>query len=691
MSLLTDAPEGLLQAMLETSPVGISIVSADGIRVYANPKFAELYRFAEVESAIGHPVLDTYVSVDDHDHAQGIFERDGELASFEVKQLRQDGEEWWCLLDKRRIKFGDIEGYISWHYDITDRKNAEQSALEKADLLELTLGNIDQGIVVRDADDQILLYNGKLAEMLGIPVEYYERGATTRELNELHARQGDVMMTPGAEERRAEWESRRRAGLPVGRLEYERRNAQGNWHFCVRQPMSNGMEVRTFLDITEQRRAEHEAIEKARILQTTLESMGQGLTMYDADWNLVSFNSRYRDHFDLPEDVFQADSTFDDVVGATMRSDYGEDWRDRLTVVRDPTRMTQEWRRSFTRPSGRSVDLLSIPVPSGGFIVTSTDISEIKRVEAELLRQQEINRTVLDAMDQGLLMIDGDGRCQLYNNRICELINVPAEYLDTKPLHRDLLRMQAERGDYRHLPKEERNRLIELMRRLETDRVSFVYERDLADGRILEVPELQGDPRLDAKPVPRMCPAHSGVPGHGIAPQRHSVEVVHRAQHGALSGPPVESSVQRYPLHPGLPQQAQRVAPGDVYEHVASDLLGRANRDRPLGKAIVADVLSQGFGEVVGLAGSHLLFRHLQGRLEPRRPLQLGTELYGQRGVVGLEGSELQGSRRAGKQHALHAEPHVGVVGHAPVPRLGEGMHGQRLVAHGERRVVELP
>ena len=73
--------------------------------------------------------------------------------------------------------------------------------------------------------------------------------------------------------------------------------------------------------------------------------------------------------------------------------------------------MTDEWRRSFTRPSGRSIDLLSIPVPSGGFIVTSTDISDIKRVEAELLRQQEINQTVLDAMDQGLLMVDAEGRC----------------------------------------------------------------------------------------------------------------------------------------------------------------------------------------------------------------------------------------------------------------------------------------
>ena len=487
MSLLSDAPESLLRAMLETSPAGISIVSADGIRLYANPKFAKLYRFTDVEAAVGHPTLDTYASAEDHDRANGILERDGELSAFEVRQLRQDGEEWWCLLDKRPIRFADQDGFISWHYDITDRKRAEQQAIEKANLLELTLGNIDQGIVVRDADDQILLFNDKLSEILGIPVEHYERGASTEELNELHARQGDVMMTPGSEERRAEWERRRRAGLAVERLEYERRNAKGKWHYCVRQPMPNGMEVRTFLDITERKRAEHEVAEKAGILQTTLESMGQGLTMYDADWKLVSFNSRYREHFDLPDDVFQADCTFDDVVGATMRSDYGEDWRDRLTVVRDETRMTSEWRRSFTRPSGRSLDLLSIPVPSGGFIVTSTDISEFKRVEAELLRQQEINKTVLDAMDQGLLMIDGEGHCQLYNNRVSALINVPPEFLDAKPLHRDLINMQAERGDYRHISREERNRLIGLMRRLETDREAFVYERDIADGRVIEI------------------------------------------------------------------------------------------------------------------------------------------------------------------------------------------------------------
>ena len=242
MSLLSDTPPDLPQAMLETSPVGISIVSSDGIRLYANPKFAALYRYPSDAAAIGMSIRESYVNAEDHDRMTALLARDGSLSAFEVLQSRQDGQAWWCLLDKRAIDYGDQKAFISWHYDITDRK-----------------------------------------------------------------------------------------------------------------------------------RAEHEAVEKARILETTLESMGQGLTMFDVDWKLVSYNARYREHFDLPADVFHDDAVFDDIVGATMRNDYGEDWRERLQVVRDPTRMEAEWRRSFMRPTGRSLDVLSVPVPTGGFVVTSTD------------------------------------------------------------------------------------------------------------------------------------------------------------------------------------------------------------------------------------------------------------------------------------------------------------------------------
>ncbi|MDE0810153.1 MAG: hypothetical protein OSB69_12635 [Alphaproteobacteria bacterium] len=42
MSLLSDALEGLLQVMLENSPVGIFIVSTGGVRLQANLEFAAL-------------------------------------------------------------------------------------------------------------------------------------------------------------------------------------------------------------------------------------------------------------------------------------------------------------------------------------------------------------------------------------------------------------------------------------------------------------------------------------------------------------------------------------------------------------------------------------------------------------------------------------------------------------------------
>ena len=139
--------------------------------------------------------------------------------------------------------------------------------------------------------------------------------------------------------------------------------------------------------------AEAEAREKNRILQLTLDNMGQGLTMYDENWNLVIHNQRYLEHFDLPEAIFNDNATFDDIVGATMGLDYGPERHERLKVVKDPSRMTSVWQREFTRPTGRSLYLYSNPVPSGGFVVTSTDISDRKRVEEEL---REANQKVLE-------------------------------------------------------------------------------------------------------------------------------------------------------------------------------------------------------------------------------------------------------------------------------------------------------
>ena len=162
--------------------------------------------------------------------------------------------------------------------------------------------------------------------------------------------------------------------------------------------------------------------ERTRILELTLENIGQGLTMYDADWNLVSYNHRYKEHFDLPDSVFEGASTFDDVVGTTMRQDYGEGWEERLKIVKDPSRMTNVWRRVFTRPSGPSLDLLSNPIPTGGFVVTSTDITEQMRAEKEVRKSREQLRALADNLPEFISMKDPDGRFLFVNKQFEEWV-----------------------------------------------------------------------------------------------------------------------------------------------------------------------------------------------------------------------------------------------------------------------------
>ena len=61
----------------------------------------------------------------------------------------------------------------------------------------------------------------------------------------------------------------------------EWRRANGDWVLAITHRNRQGWRVRTFQDISQMKRIEAATAETARLLQLTLDSMGQGLTMYD--------------------------------------------------------------------------------------------------------------------------------------------------------------------------------------------------------------------------------------------------------------------------------------------------------------------------------------------------------------------------------------------------------------------------
>ncbi len=88
-------------------------------------------------------------------------------------------------------------------------------------------------------------------------------------------------------------------------------------------------------------------------------------------------------------------------------------------------------------------------------IGTHTDISERKQAEAELrelnlqlLEKSGLLQTTLASISQGIFMLDADGRVSTFNPRVCELLDLPASFLATRPTTQALTLYQLARGDF---------------------------------------------------------------------------------------------------------------------------------------------------------------------------------------------------------------------------------------------------
>ena len=57
-------------------------------------------------------------------------------------------------------------------------------------------------------------------------------------------------------------------------------------------------------------------------------------------------------------------------------------------------------------------------------------------------------QTTLASISQGILMVDLQGRVQVFNPRVCELLQVPARLLRTRPSASSVVRYLHERGDF---------------------------------------------------------------------------------------------------------------------------------------------------------------------------------------------------------------------------------------------------
>ena len=142
-----------------------------------------------------------------------------------------------------------------------------------------------------------------------------------------------------------------------------------------------------------------QAIENEQ-MRTTIDSMAQGLCMFDAAERLVVSNTQYARMYDLTPDDVKPGLTLSDVLA--RRVAHG-------TFARDPQAYRKEFLAAVAQgrtiihevkgKGDRIVLVTNHPMPGGGWIGTHEDITERRQTELQrdMMQQQEGRRAVIES------------------------------------------------------------------------------------------------------------------------------------------------------------------------------------------------------------------------------------------------------------------------------------------------------
>ena len=97
-----------------------------------------------------------------------------------------------------------------------------------------------------------------------------------------------------------------------------------------------------------------------------------------------------------------------------------------------------------------ALDVLVRISVSGLFIllILSLFFKVTNRISKALRETTELLESAQQSISQGLLVIGADNRIKTFNQRVCELLNIPAEVYERKPLLSEIVKFQTERGDF---------------------------------------------------------------------------------------------------------------------------------------------------------------------------------------------------------------------------------------------------
>ena len=243
-------------------------------------------------------------------------------------------------------------------------------------------------------------------------------------------------------------------------------------------------------DISERKIVEDRLTRSHVLLQGVMDNIPVGLSAFDASLNLVAYNQLFREKLDLPETLLNGPTaTYASIIRFNaLRGEYGagdpeQIVKDAIARVRHPA--AHQFER--TRPGGVTLEVRGAHFPGGGFVATYTDISERKQADAKNLRNAELLRVAIEAIDEAFALYDPYDRLVFCNDKYRTMYATSSDLIVPGASFEEIVRGGAERGQYKQAIGRIDEWVAERMAQHRSGNVNLVQTID--DGHVLRTIE----------------------------------------------------------------------------------------------------------------------------------------------------------------------------------------------------------
>jgi PAS domain S-box-containing protein len=398
--------ESLIEAALERSPLGGSLLNAAGTFVYANESLTSMLGDDPTGRSLGdlldpvdwQRVKDEFESM--HDGSQLTCVHDFRIAT-------RCGGSLWVEMSAAPVAEGE-PGFFAQFQDVTERIRAEMQRSQLAAIVESSadaiISKTVDGIILSWNPGAERLYGYAEAEAVGKPSSMLVPEGQTDEVAGLIAR-----VVSGAPAEYCETARRRKHGSLVQVALTISAVRDANWNVIGASTIAR--------DISERKRMEQELRASERRLALAQAAAGVGTWDWNVATNEIFWSPEMEELYGLvpggfeghyegwsrtvhPEDLPEAERGLAEAV-ETMT-----DWRLDFRIMRADG--AERWMAASARPYIDDTGVCHV-------VGVNIDVTEQAISRHELEESERYFRAVFDNADEALLVIDDSGRCVMSN------------------------------------------------------------------------------------------------------------------------------------------------------------------------------------------------------------------------------------------------------------------------------------